>query len=94
VISKAAIAEVKQPLSLNLGTSLETISRQNPLIKNVNKPKVINVIGNEMNSRTGLIVMLTKANTRAAIIAAKKLSISKSPVRRPTAYIEKERIKK
>jgi len=76
---------VKQPLNLNLGTSLATISRQNPFTKNVNKPKVINVIGNEMNTRTGLIVTLTRANTNAAMIAAKKLSISKSPVSRPTA---------
>ncbi len=85
MISNAAIAAVKQPLNLNLGTSLETISRQNPLTKNVNKPKVINVIGNEMKSRTGFIVMLTNANTRAATMAAKKLSITKSPVRCPTA---------
>lgn len=74
-----------QHFNLNFGTSLATISRQSPFTKNVNKPKVINIIGNEMNARTGFIVMLTRANTNAAIIAAKKLSISKSPVRRPTA---------
>jgi len=64
---------------------LATISRQSPFTKNVNKPKVRNVIGNEMNRRTGLIVILTRANTNAAIMAEKKLSISKSSVRRPTA---------
>jgi len=64
---------------------LATISRQSPFTKNVNKPKVRNVIGNEMNTRTGLIVILTRANTNATIMAEKKLSISKSPVRRPTA---------
>jgi len=85
VISNAAIAEVKQPFNLNLGTSLATISRHSPFTKNVNKPKVRNVIGNEMNTRTGLIVILTRAKTNAAIIAEKKFSISKSPVRLPTA---------
>ena len=85
MISNAAIADVKQPFNLNLGTSLATISRQSPFTKNVNKPKVRNVIGNEMNTRTGLIVILTRANTNAAIMAEKKLSISKSPVRLPTA---------
>ena len=85
MISNAAIAEVKQPFNLNLGTSLATISRQNPFIKNVNIPKVINVIGNEMKTSTGLMVIFTNANTRAATMAAKKLSITKSPVRRPTA---------
>jgi len=69
---------------LNLGTSLATISRQNPFTKKVNKPNVKNVIGNEMNTRTGFIVMLTRAKTNAAIMAEKKLSILKSPVRRPT----------
>ena len=76
---------MKQPCNLNLGTSLATISRQNPFTKKVNKPKVINVIGNEMNTRIGFIVMFTRANTNAAIMAEKKLSISKSPVRLPTA---------
>ena len=76
---------MKQPCNLNLGTSLETISRQNPLIKKVNNPKVINVIGIEMKFRTGFIVMLTSANTSAAAMAVKKLSIIKSLVRRPTA---------
>jgi len=76
---------VKQPCNLNLGTNLETISRQNPFTKKVNKPKVINVIGKEINSRTGFMVTLTRASTNAAMIAIKKSSIVKSFVRRPTA---------
>ncbi len=85
MISNAAIADVKQPFNLNFGTSLATISKQKPFIKNVNKPKVMNVIGNEMKTSTGLMIKFTSANTSAATIAAKKLSITKSPVRRPTA---------
>jgi hypothetical protein len=46
-----------------------------------------------MNSKTGFIVTLIRANTSAVIIAVKKLSISNSFVSLPTANIEKAKIK-
>ena len=84
-ISKAAIAEVKQPRNLNLGTNFETISRQKPFTSNVKSPNVINVIGKDINSRIGFMVIFTRASTNAAMIAVIKSSIVKSLVRRPTA---------
>ncbi len=84
MINNAAKAAVKQPFNLNLGTSLATMSRQNPFTKKENKPNVRNVMGNEMNTSIGFIVTFTKAITKAVTMAAEKSSISKSPVRRPT----------
>jgi len=85
VINSAAIAAVKQPFNWNLVTNLATMSKQNPFTKKENKPNVRNVMGNERNTSIGFTVTFTKANTKAVIIAVKKSSILKSPVRRPTA---------
>ena len=85
MINSAAIAAVKQPFNLNLGTNFATMSRQNPFTNKENKPRVRNVIGNEMNTSIGFIVTFTKASTNAVTIAAKKSSITKIPVSRPTA---------
>jgi len=85
VINNAARAAVKQPFNLNLGTSLATMSRQNPFTKKENKPNVRNVMGNEMKTSIGFKVTFTKASTKAVTRATTKSSITKSPVSRPTA---------
>ena len=92
-ISNAANEAVKQPFTLNFGTSLETVRRQKPFTKKVKIPNVIKVIGNEMNSRIGFKVTLIRAKTKVTMIAVEKLSISKRFVSLPTVKIEKERIK-
>ena len=69
-----AIAAVKQPSTLNLGTILETMIRHNPLIKNKKSPKVKIVGIIVRNIKIGLTTALTKARIIAAINAVKKPS--------------------
>ena len=71
-IRKAARAEVKQPLILKAGNIRDTIDRQNPLIKNMNRPRVIIVNGIVSKIIKGLIKMLTRARIAAVIIAVGK----------------------
>jgi hypothetical protein len=71
-IKKAAAAADKQPLTLNFGTRDATIIRENPLIMNRKSPRVIIVMGRVRRTNTGLIIIFTKASSKAEIIAVTK----------------------
>jgi len=83
-IRTAATAAVKQPFTLNLGTSLDTIISEKPFIRKRNKPKVRIVMGSVKRIRNGLTTAFTTARIKAEIIAVKKSSTINSLVSFPT----------
>ena len=78
------MAELRHPAILNLRTRAEMMIKHNPFTKSRKIPSVRIVNGKVNNTNTGRIIKLTKARTRAVIIAVKKSSTMKSFVILPT----------
>jgi len=80
----AAKAAVKQPCILNLGTRLDTMINENPLIRKRNRPNVRIVSGSVIRIKKGLTTAFTTARIKAEIRAVIKSSTMNSLVNLPT----------